>query len=102
MSPAFASGDRRWTIYFYAEERHRLPHAAVRGPGFAFTVRLADGEVLASRGTVPARVVREIQELIGEHRDLFVQAFLDTLDHRFPGTLDEAIERQRREQGGNE
>lgn len=102
MSPAFASGDRRWTIYFYAEERHRLPHAAVRGPGFAFTVRLADGAVLASRGDVPARVVREVQELIGQHRDLFVQAFLDTLDHRFPGTLDEAIERQRNKQGGAE
>lgn len=102
MSPAFASGERRWTIYFYAEERHRLPHAAVRGPGFAFTVRLADGAVLASRGNVPARVAREVQELIAQHRELFIQAFLDTLDHRFPGTLDEAIERRQREQGGVE
>ena len=102
MSPAFASGDRRWTIYFYAEERHRLPHAAVRGPGFAFTVRLEDGVVLASRGNVPGRVVREVQELIARHRELFIRAFHETLDHRFPGTLDEAIERQQREQGGAE
>lgn len=100
MSPAFASRGRRWTIYFYAEERHRLPHAAVRGPGFAFTVRLEDGAVLASRGAVPDRVVREVQDLIGRHRELFIRAFNDTLAHRFPGTLDEAIERQRREQGG--
>jgi hypothetical protein len=98
LSPAFARGDRRWTIYFFAEERHRLPHAAVRGPGFAFTVRLDDGAVLASRGDVPDRVVREVQDVISRHRALFIEAFHETLAHRFPGTLDDAIERQQREE----
>lgn len=78
------------------------PHAAVRGPGFAFTVRLEDGVVLVSRGAVRDRVVREVRDLIGDHRGLFIEAFHNTLAHRFPGTLDEAIERQRRDQGGVE
>ena len=41
----------------------------------------------------------EVQDLIGRHRELFIRAFHDTLAHRFPGTLDEAIERNRREGG---
>ncbi len=48
------------------------------------------GEVLA--GELPPRVLRTVQALLAEHREAALAAFSATLDHRFPGTLEEETE----------
>ena len=74
-------------LYFYAAERHERPHVDVRRGGEHATIDLVTGEVLA--GTLPPRVLRAVRELLTEHRDDALQAFMATLEHRFPGSLDE-------------
>lgn len=82
----------RWTtvagygLYFYAAERHRRPHVDVRRGGEHATVDVVTGELLA--GELPPRVLRAVQARLAEHRDAALRAFNETLEHRFPGTLD--------------
>ncbi len=40
-----------------------------------------------------AEVLREVQELLSSHRSLATMAFHATLDHTFPGTLEEMLDR---------
>ena len=92
MSPRWATVGRVG-LYFYGAERHRRPHVDVRGPGFNATLDLHTGEVLA--GELPRSELRQIRQLLGEHRDLALEAFYRTLNHEFPGTLREQL-------GGND
>jgi hypothetical protein len=86
----------RWTtvagygLYFYADERHRRPHVDVRKGTQRATVDVLTGEVLA--GELPPRVLRAVRQLLDQHRDEALRAFHATLEHRFPGTLDQAAE----------
>lgn len=88
MSPVWAS-QHGWSLYLYADEPHRVPHVQVRGADFRASIRISDGAVLA--GAAPPRVIREVRVLIARHRDLATEAFHATLDHRFPGTLDDML-----------
>ena len=90
MSPAWAS-NRGWSLYLYADEPHRVPHVQVRGAGFRASIRITDGAVLA--GAAPPKVLREVRALLAQHRDLAVAAFHATLEHSFPGTLDDMLAR---------
>lgn len=48
------------------------------------------GEVLA--GELPFRVLRAVQALLAEHREAALRAFSETMEHRFPGTLETETE----------
>lgn len=89
MSPRWATV-AGYGLYFYAAERHRRPHVDVRRGGEHATVDIATGEVLA--GELPPRVLRAVQALLAEHREAALQAFSETLEHRFPGTLEAMTE----------
>jgi hypothetical protein len=92
MSPRWAEvGNCR--LYFYGAERHERPHVDVRGPGFNATVDVQTGEVLA--GALPRKELREVRRLLEEHRELALEAFYRTLEHDFPGTLDQQLEGDR-------
>ena len=41
---------------------------------------------------LPPRILRAVQALLEEHRDAALRAFNETLEHRFPGTLEEGRE----------
>lgn len=90
MSPAWARR-RGWSLHLYAAEPHKVPHVQVRGGGFRANIRISDGELLA--GTLPPRMLREVRQLLAEHRELATEAFEQTLRHAFPGTLEEMLER---------
>ncbi len=85
MSPRWATV-AGYGLYFYAAERHRRPHVDVRRGGEHATLDVLTGDVLA--GELPPRVLRAVQELLSEHREEAVRAFNETLEHRFPGSLD--------------
>jgi hypothetical protein len=85
MSPRWATV-AGYGLYFYAAERHRRPHVDVRRGGEHATLDVVTGEVLA--GELPPRVLRAVQELLAEHREEALHAFHETLEHRFPGSLD--------------
>jgi hypothetical protein len=89
MSPRWATVGG-YGLYFYAAERHRRPHVDVRRGGEHATIDVLTGEVLA--GELPPRVLRAVQALLEEHRDAALHAFNETLEHRFPGTLEEGTE----------
>lgn len=77
-------------LYFYAAERHQRPHVDIRRGGEHATLDILTGEVLA--GELPPRVLRAVQALLAEHRDAALWAFSETLQHRFPGTLEMTTE----------
>ena len=90
VSPRWASVGP-WKLYFYAMERHQLPHIDVRGPGFNATLDIETGEVLA--GQLPPTGLRAVRELLTAHRLHALEAFARTLAHDFPGTLEQQLER---------
>jgi hypothetical protein len=49
-------------------------------------------DVLAKDGSLPAKSMAEIIELLAEHQELAIRAFRETAAHRFPGTLEEMKE----------
>lgn len=89
MSPRWATV-AGYGLYFYAAERHRRPHVDVRLGNEHATLDVATGELLA--GELPPRVLRAVQALLEEHRDAALHAFNETLEHRFPGSLEEGTE----------
>ncbi|HVM34090.1 MAG TPA: DUF4160 domain-containing protein [Actinomycetota bacterium] len=89
MSPRWASV-AGYGLYFYAAERHRRPHVDVRKSEEHATVDVLTGEVLA--GQLPPRVLRAVQSLLADNREAAVFAFNETLEHRFPGTLEAETE----------
>lgn len=89
MSPHWASiGSTK--LYFYGSEPHRRPHVDVRGPGFNATLDVQTGEVLA--GQLPTKQLRQVRQLLEEHRELAVEAFDRAFNHDFPGTLEQQLE----------
>ena len=80
----------RYRLYCYAAERHRRPHVDVRRGGEHATLDVVTGEVLA--GELPPRVLRAVQDLLEEHRHAALHAFNETLEHRFPGSLEASTE----------
>ena len=72
MSPRWATV-AGYTLYFYAQERHRRPHVDVRGPDGNASVDISTGEVLA--GNLPPRVLRAVQGLLQRHRAEALEAF---------------------------
>lgn len=89
MSPRWATV-AGYGLYFYAEERHQRPHVDVRRGGEHATLDVETGEVLA--GALPPRVLKAVRALLATHREQAVAAFEATRKHRFPGTLDAAME----------
>lgn len=77
-------------LYFYAAEGYRRPHVDVRLGSEHATLDVVTGEVLA--GELPPKVLRAVQALLAEHREAAVHAFNETLEHRFPGSLEEGTE----------
>lgn len=88
ISPRWASVGN-CGLYFYAMERHQRPHVDVRGPGCNATLDVQTGHVLA--GSIPPRELRRVRELLDEHRNLALVAFYRTLEHEFPGTLEQQL-----------
>jgi hypothetical protein len=89
MSPRWATV-AGYALYFYAAERHRRPHVDVRQGAEHATVDVLTGEILA--GELPPAVLRAVQELLEKYRGQAVRAFNETLEHRFPGPLDQTEE----------
>ena len=89
MSPRWATV-AGYGLYFYAAERHRRPHVDVRKGEEHATVDVLTGEVLA--GQLPPRVLRAVQTLLVNNREAAIFAFNETLEHRFPGTLEAETE----------
>ncbi len=89
MSPRWATV-AGYGLYFYAAERHRRPHVDVRKGEEHATVDVLTGEVLA--GQLPPRVLRAVQSLLASNREAAIFAFNETLEHRFPGTLEAETE----------
>lgn len=89
MSPRWATV-AGYGLYFYAEERHQRPHVDVRRGSEHATLDVQTGELLA--GELPPRVLKAVRALLAAHRDEAVEAFHATRAHRFPGTLDTAME----------
>lgn len=83
----------RWTVingyglYFYANERHQRPHVDVRKGTEHATVDVTTGEVLA--GDLPSGALRAVQRLLAKYREEAVTAFNETMEHRFPGPLEQ-------------
>jgi hypothetical protein len=92
MSPRWATV-AGYGLYFYAAERHRRPHVDVRRGGAHATLDVLTGEPLA--GELPPAVLRAVQELLARYREEAVRAFNETLEHRFPGPLDQQEEGDR-------
>jgi hypothetical protein len=67
-------------------------HVDVRRGREGATVDLLTGEILA--GSLPPQVLRQVRELLAEHRDEALQAFVDTLELREPRKLGEPGERK--------
>jgi hypothetical protein len=91
MSPRWAEVSG-YSLYFYANERHRRPHVAVRRGRERATLDLLTGEVLA--GSLPPGVLSEVRELLAENREEALEAFMDALEHRVPRKLGEPKEGQ--------
>ena len=62
-------------------------HVDVRRGAEHATVDVLTGEVLA--GELPPAVLRAVHELLAGYREEAVRAFNETLEHRFPGPLDQ-------------
>jgi len=71
-------------------ERHQRPHVDVRGKASIATLDVVTGELLA--GALPASGLRAVRALLARHQSLALEAFHRTLQHDFPGTLDQQLE----------
>lgn len=93
-----ASVSPRWAqvgnaaLYFYASEPHRRPHVDVRGPGWKAVLDLRTGDVLASSGVLPPKVLRRVRRLLRTHQELALEAFEQTLGHGQRVTLEGQLE----------
>lgn len=54
-------------LYFYDDERHKIPHIHAKYQGQTASVSIVDGEVLA--GDIPLSKLRLVQAWIEIHRD---------------------------------
>lgn len=89
MSPCWASVGALEAVLLRDGETPATARRRSR-QGFNATLDVVTGELLA--GALPASGLRAVRALLARHQSLALEAFHRTLQHDFPGTLDQQLE----------